>query len=190
MYDRTIRTNASSLVVALLLAMACGGQSTDTRRTGDSGTSGGSNPDRGGSSAASDPPRGLGAESPGSSLSASGASSEGDMFIPPDDLEKQHEQLRQAHLQSASCVQACAVLDLACDGAGFNDCDLSCPGRLAGDAKCVPLIEAVFACLAEHVTEAIACNTGVGAPRPRCGVCDEPLRTFTQSCGFNLECQF
>lgn len=198
MHDRMIPTRAPiGMLGALLCTLACGGQSTEPRRTGgthtsagDAATSGAPSGHSGGSSAASEPPRGLDAGAPGNYDPGSGASNDGDMFVPPDELEKQHEQLLQAHLRSPSCVKSCAVLDLACDGAGFNDCDLACPGRLADDAKCAPLIEAVYACLAEHVDEAVACNTGVGAPRPRCGACDDPLRTFTQSCGLTLDCQF
>ena len=119
---------------------------------------------------------------------APGDANKGDQILPPDDLAKQNARLQQAHDASATCVRSCNVLNSVCNDSGFNHCDLSCPGRFAGDAPCAALIEDAFACLADNVDRAIICTNG--DPKVRCGVCDAALAALAKTCDTNLDCEF
>jgi hypothetical protein len=80
-------------------------------------------------------------------------------------------------------------LDPVCGDSGFNQCDLSCPGRLAGDGGCATLVEDAYACLADNIDRAIICP-GDADPQVRCGVCDAALAALAQSCGLNVQCRY
>lgn len=113
----------------------------------------------------------------------------GDHLADPDEQSENEQDLEDAHQNSEPCVSACNVLNQACNGSGFNDCDLSCPGRLAEDAECSALVEQAYTCLADSVADAIICADGRD-PAVRCGPCDDALAALASSCDLVVQCQF
>jgi len=180
--------------LVLLCCTSCGGKSRDdaepsvTESGGTSAKGGSSGSHEGGRSSA--PPSAAGSAPPTGTNSGAGASGdEGDAFVPPEELEDRTKELIAAHEASPSCVDSCRKLATVCDGAGFSDCELECPGPVKDDGKCKELVEGAYACLAGHIEEAIICGTE-REPHVRCGVCDESLRELAQGCALTVDCEF
>jgi len=193
-FDRQRQLVAVPLFL-LLSAVGCAGKAQDDSVRAEGGSAGSINsskPSAGGGSMSSeddDPPPGVGNGPATGGNGQGGGPIDGQQFVTPDELEKQNEERRAAHQASPTCVDACVKLASVCDGKGFNDCDLDCPGPVAGDAKCVPLLEAAYRCLGDHSDEAIICEAGRDA-HVRCGVCDDALRSLAQGCDLKIECAF